>query len=470
MTLNRTLILLFLLTLPAFLHAQKAFTLQEAIDYALENSVDMKNAAIDEKIADARVKETVGIGLPQINGTVSVNQNGKLPRFFSQKTDETVFPLPPEVPDGDVIALQNFFQLKSSGDAGLTIDQLLFNGSYLVGLQAANAYKDLAVKTNAQTRENLIGNVTKAFYGALINKERITLFDSNIARVDSLLRNTRAMFDAGFAEEIDVQRVRVNYNNLLAERTQFINLQKLSLELLKFQMNYPMDQLIDVTGDIAETTVVEPLDTADWSYGARPDFQLLEANKKLQELNVKNKYALGLPVLSAYANLGYSTQSPNFGGIFKTETDIEDNGFYGPDKWYPYSSFGLRLNIPIFSGLQRTYVIQQEKMNLLKIENSYQSVKAGIDFEIRQAQVNYHNSLEALKAQQENMDLASNIVRVTRIKYEEGVGSSLEVVQAESDLKEAQVNYYNALYDAMIARVDLEKAYGKLLSNNEIQN
>lgn len=449
--------------------AQEAFTLDKCLSYAMDHAIGIKNAQLDEQIADAKVKETVGMGLPQINGSASVNDNTKLQRFFITKSppDQTFFPVPgtDNVPVGDIIAVQSPFSLASSGDASLSVNQLIFNGSYLVGLKAASAYRELSEKNAMATREQVVENVKKAFYGAVINEERIKLYESNIARVDSLLRNTQAMFKAGFAEEIDVNRIQVNLNNLQAEQDKFQNLQKLSLDLLKFQMNYPMDQDITVTGSLSDATFSPDLDAyyQDWDYKQRPDYQVLQANKRLQELNIKNKYAAGMPVLSAYANAGYSTQSAKIGGIFKTETTgLSDNGLVGPDKWYPYSNFGLRLSIPIFSGLQRSRAVQEEKLTLLKIDNSFDQLKSGIDLEIKQAVTDYQNSLKSLQSQKENMGLAEHVAHVTKVKYEQGVGSNLEVVTAEADLKAAQVNYYNALYDAMIAQVDLEKAFGLL--------
>ncbi len=445
--------------------AVRKLTLEECLKYALENNVELKNATIDEQIADGRVKETRGIGLPQVNASVSLVHNQKLSRFFGQKSSDN--PITSGFPgnDGDVFAMQNFFQLKSSGDAGVRIDQLLFNSSYLVGLQAANAYRNLAVKNSQQTREQVVENVSKAFYTCLINKDRIGLFDANISRVDSLLRTTKALFDNGFAESIDVDRIRVTLTNLRVEQSKFLRLQEVSLELLKFQMNYPMNEPIDVEGDISSIEVDSAIlneYSATWDYAQRSDYQLLEANRKLQSLNLKNKYAEGLPSLSAFANLGYSTQSPTIGGLFKTETDMEDNGVIGPDKWYSYSMFGLSLNIPLFSGLQRNYRVQQAKLELQKTENSFSALKSGIDLEIKQVASNYLSAVEAASAQKENAELAGNIARVARIKFEQGVGSNLEVVEAESSLREAQINYYSALYDAMVAKIDLDKAYGRL--------
>lgn len=450
--------------------AVQSFTLEECIDYALKNAVAAKNATLDEQIAEARVKETVGIGLPQISGSATVMHNQQLQRFFGtyEENPEGGFSFfPPGIPgaqDGDVLAAQNFFQLKNSGDISLAASQLIFSGSYLVGLQAASTYRELATKSKQQTQEQIIEQVTKAYYSVLINRERLELFNNNIARIDTLLNNTRALAASGFAERIDVDRVQVAYNNLIAERDKFVKLNELSQILLKFQMNYPLDGPVAVSGNIAEIEVAAELDEYrdGWNYKERTDYQLLEVNKSLQQLNIKNLYAGKLPTLAAFANLGYATQSNTFGGLFSTNSNVEDNGTIGPDKWYRYTNFGLSLTVPIFSGLQGSYQLQQQKLNLLKIENNFDMLTKAIDLEIAQATTNYQNALKSLQSQRENQELASNIARVTKIKYEEGVGSNLEVVDAESALKEAQVNYYNALFEAMVAKVDLEKAFGKL--------
>lgn len=447
-----------------------AFTLEECVQYALQNSNNIKNSAIGEEIADARVKETRGIGLPQIDATVGIQHNQKLRRFFGRNTTDTsafsFFQNVEGAEDGDIVAGQNFFQLKSGADAGLTISQIIFNGSYIVGLKAANAYRDLSVKQSVQTREQVVEQVTKAFYTTLVNTERMKLFDNNISRIDSLLRTTKALNQNGFVESIDVDRIQVTLNNLRTEREKFKNLQELAIELLKFQMNYPMERRIEVVGTLDEIQIPETAAQYEdgWDYRTRSDYQLLLANKELQLLDVKNKFAAGLPSLVAMANLGYATQAANIGGLFQTNSSgVRDDGFVGPDKWYSYSTFGLSLNIPIFSGLQRTYRMQQSKLALQQIENQSAILKSSIALETNSAGKIYENSLKTLTSQKENMKLAANVARVTKIKYEEGVGSNLEVIDAESSLKEAQINYYNALYDALIAKVDLDKAYGKLL-------
>ncbi len=460
----------------AVAEAQTAMTLEQCVDYALANAIGIQNSVLDERSAAARVKEITGMGLPQINGTVQVAHNYKLPRFFGRNIvtannpDAFGFFLDiPNAADGDIVAGQNFFQLKSSGQAAVNVNQLIFNGSYFVGLQAAKAFKELSFKNTVNSKVNVIDQVTKAFYLALINRERIGLFNSNIGRIDTLYRNTLALNKNGFAEAIDVDRLQVALNNLTTEREKFINLQALSVELLKFQMNYPMDSPLEISGDISSINPVVDADVykKDWDYLSRPDYQTLEVNRKLQNLNIKNNYAQRLPSIGAFANLGFSTQSNGIGGIFKTNTSLSDNGFIGPDKWYGFSLFGVSMNVPLFSGFQSSYKIQQEKVTLLKIENGMKQLKSGIDLEIKSSLTNYQNAIKSMQSQKQNMDLSAKIARVTKIKYEQGVGSNLEVLDAENALKESQVNYYNAMYDAVVAKVNLDKAYGRLLPENK---
>jgi len=441
--------------------------LQQCIDYAVANATPIQISKLDEQIASAKVKETTGLGLPQVNGSVSIINNTQLRRFFASYTEDSFFfggQSIPGVNEGDVISAQNFFQLKSSGDAGVNISQLIFNGSYIVGLQASRAFKDLSVKNTQQKKSEVIEQVTKAYYLVIVNRVRINLFDQNIARIDTLLKNTIALNKQGFAESIDVDRLKVAYNNLKNEREKFTNLGDLSVELLKFQMNWPMDQELKVVGELSDLDPSVDLNAyaADWSYDDRPEYQLLNGNRKLQQLNLRNNYAMALPSVVAIANMGYSTQSPDVAGLFRTNTNLNESEGVGPDKWYSYGLVGLSVNLPLFSGFQRTFKIQQERINLMKIDKGLNALRSGIDLEMKQAIISYRNALKTMSSQKENMSLAQNIARVVQIKYEQGVGSNLEVMDAESSLKEAQVNYYNALYDALLAKVNLDKAYGKL--------
>lgn len=472
--------ILFAIVLTAgVVHAQQqtptAFTLDDCIRYAMENTIAVKNAHVDEQIAQAKVRETTGIGLPQIDGSVDLQHHNKLPRFFAQYavaqgfggTDEDGKPILdlPGVEPTDVVASPNFFQLRSSGNAGLTVNQLLFSTTYLVGLKAADTYKQLSMRAAEQTEIDVIENVTKAYYAVLINNERIALFDNNIARVDSLLRSTTAMNANGFSEAIDVDRTRVTLNNLKSERLIFLNSQSLSIGLLKFQMNYPIQKEIIIKGSLSDLKVDENLFNEyqnGWDYKNRIEYKILETQRDLRELDVKNYLSRSHPSLVGFWNGGYGTQSPTVGGIFKTNTPISDNGLVGPDKWYPFSTFGVSLKVPIFSGLQRNYQTQQARLELLKVENQFVSLRESIDLSIQQNTLTYKNALETFRSQRENMELAERVARITKIKYEQGVGSNIEVVDAENSLRSAQVNYYSALFDAIVSKTDLDIAYAKI--------
>lgn len=466
----------FIILLPVFQvwgqenDTASSYTLEESIAYALKNATAIENTILDEQIAKARVGELRATGLPQVNGSVQLTHNDPLRRmFFAASPDNPILGDSPELsqlPEGSVIALQNFFQLPSSGDAGITIDQLIFSGSYFVGLKAAKTYRELASKTTHQTKIQTVEQVTKAYYTVLINKERLSLFQENIARVDSLLRDTKGLYENGFAENIDVARVQVTMNNLIIEKEKFQNLLQLSLELLKFQMNYPMDETLAVSGDVKELGIdainIDTL-TNGMDYSNRIEYSILQTQEELQKLEIKNNLVSYLPTLSAFANLGYFTQSPNVKGIFTTNTNLPETFEIGPDKWYSYGLFGVTLSLPIFDGLTKSYKIQQSKLNLLKIKNNFESLRSNIDLQVNQSKITLKNSLRTLGAQEENIELAEEVARVTKIKYTAGVGSNFEVTEAETALREAQTNYYNALYDAIIAQVDLQTALGTLI-------
>lgn len=453
--------------------ATKTFTVQQCIDYALQNATGVQNAILDEQSAQAKVRETIGLGLPQVSGSISVQHSPTLQRFFG-----TYVPTDPGKPEstfginntqaqqlgvnpGDVFAAQNFFQLQSAGDANLSINQLIFNGSYIVGIQASNAFKELAVKQANKAKGDIAADVAKSYFNVLINRDRLRLFAANLSRLDTLYRNTVEMNKNGFVEKIEVDRLKVSLNNLNSEYDNIKNLNTLSMRLLKFQMNYPLDQPLALEGEIEDVLgiVIEPV-VDEVAYSNRPDYQVLMANKGLQELNMKNKYAELLPTIGAFANLGMSTQSPNFSGLFSTESDFTEVDAVGPDKWYGYSTVGLRLNWNIFTGFQKRYQIQQQKIELEKIDNSVDQFENMIEMEVVETGLSLKNALSKLEVQRENRELADEIYRISQIKYEAGVGSNIEVVDADSALKEAQTNYYNALFEAIIARIDLNMALG----------
>ena len=431
--------------------AAKAYSLRQCIDYALVNNTNVKNATIDEYIADSKVKEYKGTGLPQVTGSAAYQHADPLRRMFLQKTPSTAAFFPEAVPLGTVVALPNLFQLPTTADASVNINQLLFSSSFFVGLKAAKTYKELAQQNKERTKIEVVENVTKAYYMALINVERKNLFDINIARVDSLLKQTRALNKSGFAEILDVNRLEVTFNNLTTEKKNFDNLIALSSLLLKYQMNLGIDKPLYLSDKLSDLTMDSTMiigSKAD--YNSRVEYKLLTTQNKLNKLSYKNNQYTALPTLSFNANVGSFTQSPDL------------NVMHDYNIYHKYATYSLALNVPIFSGFSRIRRVQQSRLTLEQSENNLKQFERTVDIQTRSSQISYNNSIQSLSSQKRNMELAKEVARVTRIKYTSGVGSNIEVIDAESSLKESQINYYNALYDALVQRVEYDKSLGNL--------
>lgn len=416
------------------------FSLKEAIDYAQNHQSSILNAGIDEEIAKNTVKQTIGIGLPQLNGNVNFQDFLKVPtnllpgEFFGQP--------------GTQVPVQFGVQYQSS--FGLELNQLLFDGSYLVGLQASKTYKDLSIKNLKRSRIETAVAVTKAYYSVLVSNEQLSLLDANMDRLKKSLNDTKALFKNGFVEKIDVDRLTVLNNNLETERGNVIRLLDLNVNLLKFQMGMNIQFKLLLKDSIGSLQIEEPLAVKDTSaYQNRIEYSLLETQKKLNELDLKRYKSLFLPSLSAFGSTSRSLQSNEFLSLL--------------DRSFPTTVIGFRLSVPLISGGIKTYQVRNAKLEVLKTENNLVNLRNGINLEVEQAQTVYRNGLKSLENQKRNMELAQEVLRVTKIKYEQGVGSSIEVTTAETSLKESQNNYINALYDLLINKVNVDKALGKIV-------
>lgn len=417
-----------------------ALSLKQAIDYAQNHQVSILNARIDEEIARNTVKQTIGIGLPQVSGNANFQDFIKLPTSL----------LPGEFfgKPGTQVPVQ--FGVKYQSSVGLELNQLLFDGSYLVGLQASKTYKELSNKNLTRTRIETAVAVTKAYYSVLVSNEQLKLLDANMERLRKSLSDTEALFKNGFVEKIDVDRLTVLRNNLETERENVIRLLALNVNLLKFQMGMTVNSILTLTDSITSLQADQAVLARDSSvYRNRIEYSLLETQKKLNQLDLKRYKSQFLPSLSAFGNTSQSFQSNNFSELFNTN--------------FPSTIMGLRLSVPIMSGGIKLNQMRNAKLVILKTQNDLLNLQNGINLEVEQAQTTYANSLKSLDNQKRNMELAQEVLRVSKIKYEQGVGSSIEVTTAETSLKESQNNYINALYDLMINRVNVDKASGRII-------
>lgn len=416
------------------------FSLKEAIDYALNHQSAVLNAQIDEEIAKNDVKKTVGTGLPQISTTFNFQDYLKVPTSL----------LPGEFFGKPGTQIPVKFGVKYNSSAGIELNQLLFDGTYIVGLQASKTYKELSVRTSTRTKIETVVAVTKAYYSVLVNKEQLKLVDANLVQLTKSYNDTEAMFKNGFVEKIDADRLMVLKNNLETERENATRLLAVNIDLLKFQMGMPVAATLEPVDQISEVRAqpVSPVIGDTSAYKTRIEYSLLETQKKLNLLDVKRYKSTFLPTLKGFASATKSFQSDNFSNLY--------------DRNYPTSVVGLTLSWNLINGGQRLYQLRNAKLVVRQTENQMENLKNGIVNEISTNQRLYANSQRSLENQERNLKLAEEILRVTRIKYGQGIGSSLEVTTAETSLKEAQNNYITALYNLLINKVDLDKATGKI--------
>lgn len=436
--------LIFFLICGISVQAQQAFTLQEAVQYGLKNHLSVKNAELDIVGAELTIKQIKASGLPQINGNFSYTYNAIIP---TQLIDAKNFD--PTAPDGAVTKFK--FGVPWAGQAGVGVNQLIFDATWLVGLKAAPVYRELARKGVTNSKVVVAENVAKAYYSVLVAEERSKILDLNIARIDSLIKEMRVMNQQGFIEKLDLDRLEVQRNNLVTETQKVKNLILLSQTLLKFQMGVKLDEPIVLKDKLSDVDI-RPLALLEYQpvdYANRIEYSTLMVQRQLTLLDKERTQKGTIPKVSFNGSLGAGHSNTRL------------NPF---ERWFGSSALTLGVQIPIYDSGLRKIQLQQQDLALTKLDQNALLLRESFDLQSKSAGINLKNGLESLNVQQRNMDLATEVVRVTKIKYKAGQGSNIEVVNAESALKEAQTNYFAALYDVLIAKVDLDKAMGKLLA------
>lgn len=418
------------------------FTIQDCINYAYEHQDSVVNAALDVKSAGYKVKETVGQGLPQIKGVASFQDYLKIPttllpgEFFGQ-------------PAGTFIPVK--FGVKYQSNLTLTASQILFDPDYLVGLQGRTTYKELYDRSYTRSKIAAAISVTKAYYQVLVAVEQLKILQLDIDQLKLQVDETVARNKQGFVEKIDVDRITVQYNSLVTKKENTVRTIGLSYQLLKFQIGMPIDNVLllkDKLEDVKLEATANDAIADTGIYRNRIEYSLLETQSKLYQYDVKRKKGQFLPKLTANAGYTASYQDNSFGNLYRTN--------------FPSAYIGLTLNVPIFTGFQHVNQLRQSQITLLKSQNDMYAAKNAFNLELKKARVTYLNGLQTLNDQRKNRALAEEVLRVSKIKYQQGVGSSLEVIQAQTALQDADNTYIQGLYDALVSKVDLDKAYGRI--------
>lgn len=438
-------------------------TVKEAVDLAFNNVADLKNAKLDYQIAEARNKEITAAAYPQLSGSIGGNHYLSLPLIqFPDATEQAIYKVLKDngVRDGTgtPITSEGEFQLRSFSflqpwniNMGATLQQLLFEPQVLVGLQARKALLesgDLQIKVS---EDKVRENVYKSYYAVLIAEKQLKYVQESIRRLEKLSADMNVMFKNGFAEKLDIDKTNVTLNNIRTAEYQLKNGITLGYAALKMSLGlYQTDSLI-LKDSLSTELIKEGILNEGFSYENRNEIKLLNKAVELGGYDVRRWKLSYFPTVAAFYGFQRNGQR-NAISVAGTK----------PWFWYSTNQVGVSVNVPIFDGFNKKYKIQQARFNIQKTESTLEQVKKGIDLEITAAKNSLATALKNLDIQQDNMLLAEKVYNTVKKKYEQGLGSSFEVLQSDTEMQQSQSNYFRALYEAIVAKVNYLKALGRL--------
>ncbi len=418
------------------------FSVQQCLDYSHQHNMQVKNAMLDLQIQQQTNKGITAGALPTISATGSTQDYFQtpitlVPAEFFGGTPGTFEPVS--------------FQPKYGASGGVTLTQTIFDGQVFVGLQAKKSSIDLYQKAIDISEESISVNIHKAYYQLVVSKTQMIQLDSNVARAKKLLNDSKALYENGFQEKLDVDKATVQLANLETQRRTTQTTIDNGYLALKFLLGMPVKDSLVLTDNFSEEDLKSGfLDNSTYSYQDRNDYQNLQITAKLGEYNVKRYKYSYLPVLSIT------------GAYQKNALGDTYDFFTNKGTWYTTSYAGLNLNVPIFSGFSKNANVKKAKLQLQQTQNQLENLKNSIDNDVAQATNKFRTSILTIDYQKQNMQLAESVYNQTKKKYESGLASNTDITNAQTDLVTAQTNFINALYDAVIARVDYQKAIGKL--------
>lgn len=417
-----------------------AYSLKEAQEYAVKNSYAVKNAQADVKIAEKKIFETTTLGLPQINGEANF-QN-----FIDIPTQ--VLPANAFNPMGnakDLIALR--FGTSYNTNAGFTASQLIFDGSYIVALQASRSFAMVSKLSLHKTENEVKETVAQAYYTVIVAEENKKVLQQSLDNMSKILKETEAVYKSGFAEEQDVDQMKVSVATLNNSLNRLNKQTELAYKLLKLQMGIDIDAEISLTDNINSLVMDntgETLLAAEFKYSDNLDYKLLQTQAHLAKLSLRRERYGYLPSLGAFF-----THQQN---ALRNDFDVFEN-----KPWYPTTIWGVKLTVPIFDSGTKGAKIGQAKQEYAKLLNTQKQIEQSLKIQSEGAKADFTSAMERYVTEKENLILTEKIYNKTLIKYKEGLASSLELAQAQNQFLTTQGSYVNAMLDLLNSKAQLEK-------------
>ena len=439
MKLTRLFIMLIFLSYSGFSQDEStSFTLNEAIAFALENNYSALNA--DRDIIDARKQkwETIASGLPQITGDVSYQNFLKQP----------VSLIPAEFFGGEPGEFQPIvFGQPQQATATATLRQQVFDGSYIVGVQATKAFLSYSQNNKEKTAQEVRKGVVEAYGNVLLAMESVAILRNNLDALNDNLYETQKLYENGLVEEESVEQLQITFSTVESQLNNAMRLEKITLQMLNLVMGLPLDsptQLTEDLNDLAQAYVDPTILDAPFIMENNVDFKLVNNLNEQRYFELKLAKSRALPTLNAFLNYGSTAFSDSF-----TFFDSEQ-------QWFDSSILGFDLSIPIFSSLKRSASTQRAKIALEKAKTQLKETQEQIRLQLEKAKSDYQLAVEQYNTTQENLNLAERIERKNQIKYKEGIASSFELRQAQTQLYSAQQEYLQSMVDVINAKTELE--------------
>lgn len=420
-------------------------SLEDAMKYAVRNNYSAKNARLDILNQKAVNDEVRGLALPNISAKGEFNDYINPVQSF----------VPAEFvggPSGTFIAVP--FTPKFTATASATGSQVLFDGSVMVALQARNTLMTLYEQSAQLTEQQIRYNIQKAYYSLVIAKRQQSILNESMAYIRNMANDLQVIYDNGLIEKIELDRTKVQVNNLASDSIRISNMITISEQLLKFQIGIKNQQQIILTDTSLDEQIADArfLLLEKMEYRDRMDYNLLQTQLKLNEYDLKRHKLSALPSLGAFGTAAYTYSTNTFEDIFK-------------NRYIFYSLVGLQLNVPIFDGLQRHNRVKQAKIAIEKTKNSIENLELNIDFQKNSATTQLKNAIITMNSEERNLQLAKSVLDLAQAKYKAGVGSNMEVSQAQTEMLSAQNNYFQSMLDVVNAQADLKQAIGEFSNN-----
>jgi outer membrane protein len=477
--------LLFLLTIstgytqqPQFL---KSFSLQDAVQFAIKNNYDARNAALGETQAKWRNKEIIATGLPKIDAGLDYSYYYKLPIFpaadkifnDTSSASSKVFsylaqtnPAISQLLYNAAVGSKNSsisFVLPHTTTASVQLTQLIFDGRYVVGLKATKDFTKSAMLQRDLSEFDIKYNVTKAYYQTQASVDAQVSLGEIAKTLEKILNDTRKIYEEGLIEELDVNRLELALANLQNQIATQKQMGDVSLANLKFQMGLPLTDDILLTENLTDLYTRTALANASKTFDAsnRIEYDLLQTVIRIQGHDLAQRKSGYMPTLAGFVNFGFSSQVEKFGDMFKKRyVSYPDGDVVAKSNWFQQGIVGLSLKVPIFDGFSRMSSVKQAEVEVSKARNNLDKFKQAAILQLQSSQAFFNQAVSEEFYSKKGVVLSEKIYNTSNVKFKEGIGSSFELTQAQQDLIQNKLKYIQAQLNVLTSKADLDKALG----------